>query len=307
MVANKGRFLRFGQRLMPPGRETLLDELTVATTQSFGGFIRGQFGIAALYGVVVGIIAFVVRGAVRGPIAVVTAALQSIPYFGQLVSWPPLFVTTLVFAPTALVPVTICLVVGLLVIQNIISPRVLGSAVGLNPILVLAAVFVGAQIAGAIGGVFGVPVARSASPCSTRGWTRSGRPPPSTALAIVRCCPRRAARRCGQDAILEAAEEEAAKARADLDEARDRVEELEAELKGRPVKHRDKAGPREDRPLLPSEGGEKVGQEAIGRGRRAGSLRDQGRGRQGAAADRRARGGACGAQEGKEQAKPKGS
>ncbi len=176
MVANKGRFLRFGQRLMPPGQETLLDELTVATSQSFGGFIRGQFGIAALYGVVVGIIAFIFGVPFVALTAVLTAALQSIPYFGQLVSWLPLFATTLVFAPSAIVPVTICLVAGLLIIQNIVSPRVLGSAVGLNPILVLAAVFVGAQIAGAIGGVFGVPVA-AVGATLFNAWLDQVRPP----------------------------------------------------------------------------------------------------------------------------------
>ena len=182
MVANKGRFLRFGQRLMPPGRETLLDELTVATSQSFGGFIRGQFGIAALYGVVVGIIAFVFGVPFVALTAVLTAGLQSIPYFGQLVSWLPLFATTLVFAPNAIVPVTICLVAGLLIIQNIISPRVLGSAVGLNPILVLAAVFVGAQIAGAIGGVFGVPVA-AVGATLFNAWLDQVRPPAAIDVA----------------------------------------------------------------------------------------------------------------------------
>jgi len=176
MVANKSRFLRFGQRLMPSGRETLLDDITVATSQSFGGFIRGQFGIAALYGVVVGIIGFVFGVPFVALVAVLTAALQSIPYFGQLVSWIPLFATTLVFAPSAIVPVTIALVAGLLIIQNIISPRVLGSAVGLNPILVLAAVFVGAQIAGAIGGVFGVPVA-AVGATLFNAWLDQVRPP----------------------------------------------------------------------------------------------------------------------------------
>ncbi len=176
MVANKGRFLRFGQRLMPSGQETLLDEITVATSRSFGGFIRGQFGIAALYGVVVGVIAFVFGVPFVALVSVLTAALQSIPYFGQLVSWLPLFATTLVFAPSAIVPVTICLVVGLLVIQNVISPRVLGSAVGLNPILVLAAVFVGAQVAGAIGAVFGVPVA-AVGATLFNAWLDQVRPP----------------------------------------------------------------------------------------------------------------------------------
>ncbi|MET0772535.1 MAG: AI-2E family transporter [Candidatus Limnocylindrales bacterium] len=263
MVANKGRFLRFGQRLVPPGRETLWDDIAAATTRSFGGFVRGQFGIAALYGVVVGIIAFIFGVPFVALIAVVTAALQSIPYFGQLISWAPLFLTSLVFAPTSLLPVTICLVVGLLVIQNVISPRVLGSAVGMNPILVLAAVFVGAQVAGALGGVFGVPVL-AVFVTLFNAWLDQVRPPAAIDAARDRpLLPSEGGEKVGQDAILEAAEEEAAQARSDLEEARDRIEELEAELKGRPVKPRSKGGAHEDRPLLPSEGGERVGQQAI--------------------------------------------
>ncbi len=188
MVANKGRFLRFGQRLMPSGRETLLDEVTVATSQSFGGFIRGQFGIAGLYGVVVGIIGFVFGVPFVALVAVLTAAFQSIPYFGQLVSWAPLFATTLIFAPSAILPVTIALIAGLLIIQNIVSPRVMGSAVGLNPILVLAAVFIGAQIAGAIGGVFGVPVA-AVGATLFNAWLDQVRPPAAIDVRDARPAP----------------------------------------------------------------------------------------------------------------------
>jgi BMFP domain-containing protein YqiC len=195
-------------------------------------------------------------------IAVVTAALQSIPYFGQLISWAPLFLTALVFAPTTLVPVTICLVVGLLVIQNIISPRVLGSAVGMNPILVLAAVFVGAQVAGAIGGVFGVPVL-AVLVTLFNAWLDQVRPPAAIDAARDRpLLPSEGGEKVGQEAILEAAEEEAAKARAKLEDARDRIEKLEAELEGRPVRHRDTAGPPEEQPSLAPEDGESADPEA---------------------------------------------
>lgn len=208
MVANKGRFLRFGQRLVPPGRQTLWDDVAAATTRSFGGFVRGQFGIAALYGVVVGIIAFVFGVPFVALIAVVTAALQSIPYFGQLISWAPLFLTALVFAPTALVPVTICLVIGLLVIQNIISPRVLGTAVGMNPILVLAAVFVGAQVAGALGGVFGVPVL-AVFATLFNAWLDQVRPPADIDADPDRPrLPSEGGPRVGEEALQEARAEE---------------------------------------------------------------------------------------------------
>lgn len=233
MVANKGRFLRFGQRLVPPGRESLWDDIAAATTTSFGGFVRGQFGLAALYGVVVGVIAFVFGVPFVALIAVVTAALQSIPYFGQLISWAPLFLTSLVFAPASLVPVTICLVIGLLVIQNVISPRVLGSAVGMNPILVLAAVFVGAQVAGALGGVFGVPVV-AVFATLFNAWLDQVRPPaPIDAERDRPLLPSEGGEKVGQEAIIEAAEEEAAELRSELKEAQERIEELEAKLEER--------------------------------------------------------------------------
>jgi len=225
MVANKARFLRFGQRLMPSGRETLLDEVTVATSKSFGGFIRGQFGIAGLYGVVVGVIGFVFGVPFVALVAVLTAALQSIPYFGQLVSWIPLFVTTLVFAPSAILPVTIALILGLLIIQNIISPRVLSSAVGLNPILVLAAVFVGAQIAGAIGGVFGVPVA-AVGATLFNAWLDQVRPPAAIDVAAAADAPNASAglsELAAPDDPAASATEILASARAELVVAQERV------------------------------------------------------------------------------------
>jgi len=81
-----------------------------------------------------------------------------VPYFGQLVSWIPLILISFIFKPDLLVQVAIIGAGLLLFVQNIVTPRVMGSAVGLNPVLVLAAVFVGAQVAGTIGAIFGVPV-----------------------------------------------------------------------------------------------------------------------------------------------------
>ena len=157
-VANKGRFLLFAHRLVPMDQRALYDEFVEATSRSFGGFVRGQFSLATLYGLLEGFLALVFGVPFAALILVVATALQSVPYFGQLVSWIPLLLITLVFQPSAIVPVTVSLLVLLLVIQNLVTPRVMGSAVGLNPVLVLAAVFIGAQVAGAFGAIFGVPV-----------------------------------------------------------------------------------------------------------------------------------------------------
>jgi predicted PurR-regulated permease PerM len=157
-VANKGRFLRFTRRLVPDDQTPFYQEFVEATSRSFGGFVRGQFGLAGLYGIIVGALAVVFGVPFAALAGLLTTTLQSVPYFGQLVSWIPLMAITLVFRPDILIPVAVVLSVLLLVVQNLVTPRVMGNAVGLNPILVLAAVFIGAQVAGPIGAVFGVPV-----------------------------------------------------------------------------------------------------------------------------------------------------
>lgn len=157
-VASKASFTAYLRRLVPAHQRVHYDEFVAAVRHSFGGFIRGQSIVAALYGLVASSLAFVFGVPFAPLILVVTTGLQSVPYFGQLVSWIPLVLITAVFQPSLIVPVTVTFVILLLIVQNVVSPRVMANAVGLNPVLVLAAVFIGSQVAGVFGAMFGVPV-----------------------------------------------------------------------------------------------------------------------------------------------------
>ncbi len=175
MVASKASLLVFTRRIIPPDRLPLYDALTLAIHRSFGGFIRGQFGLAFLYGVFVGALAVLLGIPFVPFIGVTTMLLQTIPFFGQLVSWIPLVLVTFVFAPDQMVPVVAVMAVGWLLIQNVISPRVMGSAVGLNPLVVLFAVFAGSAVAGPLGAVFGVPILAAVASLFT-AWLDHVRP-----------------------------------------------------------------------------------------------------------------------------------
>lgn len=159
MVANKEAVLLFVRRLVGPAHLGLFDRFSAEVTGSFGGFIRGQFGLAALYGLIVALLAGVLGIPLAPVIGLATMLLQTIPWFGQLVSWIPLVAMTLAFRPDLLLPVLLVMLAGWMVLQNLVAPRVLGSAVGLHPLAVLAAVFIGGALAGPLGAVFGVPVA----------------------------------------------------------------------------------------------------------------------------------------------------
>ena len=157
-VASKASFLAYLRRLVPPHHRVHYDEFVAAVSRSFGGFIRGQFITTALYGLVAGVIGFAFGVPFAPLILVVTAGLQGVPYFGQLVSWIPLVLITAVFQPSVIIPVTVIFVILLFIVQNVVSPRVMANTVGLNPVIVLAAVFIGSQVAGVFGAMFGVPV-----------------------------------------------------------------------------------------------------------------------------------------------------
>jgi predicted PurR-regulated permease PerM len=157
-VASKASFTAYLRRLVPAYHRVYYDEFVAAVSRSFGGFIRGQFITTALYGLVAGVVGFAFGVPFAPLILVVTTALQSVPYFGQMVSWIPLVLITAVFQPSVVIPVTVIFVILLLIVQNLVSPRVMANTVGLNPVLVLAAVFIGSQVAGVFGAMFGVPV-----------------------------------------------------------------------------------------------------------------------------------------------------
>jgi predicted PurR-regulated permease PerM len=189
MVASKSSMLVFTRRLIPADRLSLFDALTLAIDRSFGGFIRSQFGLALLYGLFVGVLAIALAIPYVPFIAVTTTLLQTIPFFGQLVSWIPLVLVTFVFTPDQLGLVLVTMLVGWLFIQQIISPRVMGAAVGLNPLVVLFAVFTGGAVAGPLGAVFGVPIVAAMASLFT-AWLDHVRPeaalpPPAGSMEVA--------------------------------------------------------------------------------------------------------------------------
>ena len=124
-----------------------------------GGYLRGQFTLAALIGLATG-----VGMALFGlPYAIVLGVLaglfELVPMFGPILSAVPAVIVAL-FLPF---PTVVWVLLFFLVIQqvenNILVPRISGHAVGLHPLGALFALLAGFQLAGVLGGLFAVPVA----------------------------------------------------------------------------------------------------------------------------------------------------
>jgi predicted PurR-regulated permease PerM len=130
--------------------------------RAFGGFLRGQIIQSLVYGLGVGLI-MLATGRPYVVFASVLAGLAIfIPFLGPVLGFlPTLFVALLTVSTGpggAIASLVLTLVLNLLV-MNVIAPKVMSESVGLHPILVLAAVLIGARLAGPWGALFGVPVA----------------------------------------------------------------------------------------------------------------------------------------------------
>jgi predicted PurR-regulated permease PerM len=159
MVLDRDKILAFLFRLVPP---TYADEarlLQTSVSRSFGGFLRGQ----ALMGAVYFLVALGTNVLLGLPLAALTSVasglLQMIPFFGPFVSWMPPVIVALALQPESLIPTIILMAAGWFLVMNVLQPRIMQDAVGIHPIVVLGSVLIGGRIAGIAGAIFGIPIA----------------------------------------------------------------------------------------------------------------------------------------------------
>jgi predicted PurR-regulated permease PerM len=159
IVLDKDRLLAWLNRLIPPQYNDAARLFETSVAASFGGFIRGQAiqgllmaAFAALVHAVLGIDFLPASAALAG-------VLQAIPFFGPIFSWAPPVVVAALTRPDVALITLVAMLVGWFIVNNLVLPRLMASAVGLHPVVVLVSVLFGLKIAGVAGAIFALPFA----------------------------------------------------------------------------------------------------------------------------------------------------
>lgn len=127
--------------------------------RAFGGFLRGQIIQSLVYGIGIAVI-MVAAGLPFVALASVLAGLAIfIPFLGPVLGVLPSVLIALMTDPGRSWLVLLFTVGLNVVVVNVVAPKVMSQQIGLHPIVVLAAVLVGARVLGPWGALFGVPVA----------------------------------------------------------------------------------------------------------------------------------------------------
>ena len=145
--------------LLPAAWRNGTQELLDIIDRTFGGFLRAQLVQALAYGLATAVMMLILNLQEVALASLFATILVLIPLIGGVFAMIPPLVIALIQAPNQFLP----LLVGLIIIQqvlfNVIMPRMMGKIVGLHPLLVFAAILVGATLAGAWGILFGIPIA----------------------------------------------------------------------------------------------------------------------------------------------------
>jgi predicted PurR-regulated permease PerM len=143
----------------PPVAETI----TGGVIRSLRGYFKGVTIIAGFNGVVVGIGALLLGVPLAGTIAVVSFVTAYVPFIGAFVAGAFAVVIALGAKGTAIAIAMLVIVLlanGLL--QNILQPFVMGSALDLHPLVVLVATIAAGCIFGTLGLILAAPLLSAA-------------------------------------------------------------------------------------------------------------------------------------------------
>jgi len=145
--------------LAPQDRRENLRELISAMETRVGNYIVGQ-GILCLVIGIMALAAYLLIGLPNALVlALVAGALEAVPMIGPLLGAVPAALVALSIGPDKLVWVIAATVVIQQLENNLLVPRVMSKAVGVNPFVTLVALFAFSSFFGIAGALMAIPMA----------------------------------------------------------------------------------------------------------------------------------------------------
>lgn len=159
IVAEKSHLYDGLALLLPKAEYDRVRQVMQNVEQKLGSWLRGQLSLGLIIGVVtwIGLIALQIPYAL--PLAIIAAVFELIPLVGPIIAAIPAIIIALTISPTMAVGVSLLYLIVQQLESNLIVPKVMEKAVGLNPLFIIIALLAGGSLMGIMGALIAVPVA----------------------------------------------------------------------------------------------------------------------------------------------------
>lgn len=143
----------FSEKHLQDRAITTIDQIN----EKLGAWLQGQFALSISIGLVTWVSLTALQMPFALPLAVLAGLFEIIPTVGPIISAVPAIIVALTISPNmALVIIVLYLGIQLLE-NNLLVPRIMRRAVGLNPVIVIIGVIVGGNLLGIPGALLSVP------------------------------------------------------------------------------------------------------------------------------------------------------
>ncbi len=157
-TVDEANLRRFWIRLAPVSYQERITRITQAAGERIGNWFRGQLVISA----VIASVSYFLLTLLDVPdallLAIIAGVAAFVPFIGAAIGIiPAVFVALTVSLTTALIVLAVSIALYQLV-ANALVPRLMSRAVGLNPVIIILVMFIGADLAGAVGLILAIPI-----------------------------------------------------------------------------------------------------------------------------------------------------
>jgi predicted PurR-regulated permease PerM len=144
--------------LLPSIQASLVAKIASDVEFRLGGWVRGQLILMFTIGIItfVGLQLLGIDGAV--PLAIIAGVLEILPNIGPVMAAIPAVLIALTVHPLLAVGVILFYIIVQFFENHLLVPRIMGEAIGINPLAIILTLMAGNQIAGPIGAILAVPV-----------------------------------------------------------------------------------------------------------------------------------------------------
>jgi predicted PurR-regulated permease PerM len=150
---------RFIGRFFPPRMRPMVADVSREVAGRLGHWVRAQLLVGVFFGTCFGVGLAVMGVPFALSLGVAGAVLELIPYVGGITVTAIGMLVALTISPWLAVGVLVLEVVVANVESHVIYPKMVGNAVGLHPLSIILALFIGAEAKGIMGALVAVPVA----------------------------------------------------------------------------------------------------------------------------------------------------
>lgn len=125
--------------------------------EKLGAWLRGQLVLSLFIGTITWIVLTILGLDFALPLALIAGLLEIVPTIGPIVSAIPAVIVAITVSPTMAITVAV-VYMGIQAIENnLLVPKIMEKAVGLNPIVIIMGIIVGGKLLGILGALLSIP------------------------------------------------------------------------------------------------------------------------------------------------------